>query len=200
MLDGSWIDIAWRAMWEGDTEPVTAGAMAQLTALVTDRQRAEYHQFAATLPGTDPSSTTAGFELVPVERILERVVAPLARTTPVMLVVLDGYALAVHHQVMIGLMAEGWSPIVPSGVVGQAGVAMLPTVTNVSRASLLAGAPIVGDIEAELRAFRAAPPWHTCSPRPSCSINAISTGRVASPSPHQSLLRCRGPIPWWPWW
>lgn len=156
-VDGSWIDIAWRALWEGDTEITTSAAFVKLTALLADRQRAEYRQFAQTLPGTDPSCELDGIEVIPVERILERVVVPLSRHLGVLLVVLDGYALPVHHQVMEGLVAQGWSPIVPSGVQGQVGVAMLPTVTHVSRASLLGGAPTIGQMDAELRAFRSAP-------------------------------------------
>jgi PglZ domain len=156
--DGSWVDVTWRALWLGDTDAASSQSLSVLASRIAERQRANYLRFASALSGSDQTATSAtGIELVPVERVLERVVAPLARVSETLLIVLDGYALSVHNQVMPGMVAHGWSPIAPLGVTGRVGVAMLPTVTHVSRASLLAGAALVGTMDAERSAFAVAP-------------------------------------------
>ena len=164
-LEGSWTDVVWRTLWAGDTDPTLKTALAVLTGRVADRQRAEYRQFAQTLPGDDPSGRhpmhatdgkTRVIELVPVERVLAQVVAPLARVERVLVIVLDGYSIPVHQQVLPGLASEGWSAIAPDSVQMQVGVAMLPTVTDVSRASLLSGMATTGGPDSEDRGFAAA--------------------------------------------
>jgi hypothetical protein len=75
-----------------------------------------------------------------VEAVLEAVVAPLARQAPVLLVVLDGLSFAVHRRMLPGLLREGWIELVPQGRAEPPPViAALPTVTEVSRASLFSG-------------------------------------------------------------
>jgi len=81
--------------------------------------------------------------LVPLEKVLDQVVAPLASRHKVLLLVLDGASLAVFHELAADLARFGWIELGPSvdGEVGSRryGLAVLPTVTEVSRTSLLTG-------------------------------------------------------------
>ena len=164
-LDGSWLDVAYRRLWAGDTDRTLQSALTELTARIADRQRADYRQFAQTLPGDDPSGRYAAHEadqtertvqLIAVERVLHDVVAAIARQVPVLLIVLDGCSLPVHNQILGDVLDAEWTTVAPSGVHQIVGVAVLPTVTDVSRASLLTGMLTTGGPDAETRGFKAA--------------------------------------------
>jgi hypothetical protein len=128
-----------------------------------------------------------------VEEILDRVVAPAVRrrdgrrASRMLLVVLDGMSAAVAVQLGQDLRRERWAEFDPLGAVdraaaGEAGgvgetdpaddrprrrcaVAGLPTVTVVSRASLLAGRLVEGGQDSERAAFEEHPRWHRRSVR-----------------------------------
>jgi hypothetical protein len=98
--------------------------------------------------------------LVSVEHVIDRVVAPLAQQSKVLLLVLDGMSVAVFHELASGFV--GWSEVGPTlgdSQVGRRryGVAALPTVTEVSRTSLLCGRITNGNQGTEKTAFAANP-------------------------------------------
>lgn len=90
-----------------------------------------------------------------VEDILERVVARVAQHAPVLLLVVDGLSLPVLAELEPELARLGWTAVQPEGE-AWAGVAVaaLPTVTEVSRASLLAGRIVTGGQAQERAAFQ----------------------------------------------
>jgi hypothetical protein len=68
------------------------------------------------------------------------VVAPIAAKEPVLLLVVDGLSVAVYCELLQDLSREGWIELVPRGsAMSRPVVAALPTVTEVSRTSLLCG-------------------------------------------------------------
>lgn len=91
---------------------------------------------------------------MPVEAILERLVAPLAQQAPVLLLVADGLSYSIFRELCEDLEALGWDEHVsgppPTLAVG---VAALPTITEVSRTSLLSGRLVVGAASKEKSAF-----------------------------------------------
>jgi hypothetical protein len=98
--------------------------------------------------------------LIPLERVIDEVVAPLAAQCPVLLVVLDGMSLPIFHEIVAGFL--GWTEVGPSrgeSRIGQRryGVAVLPTITEVSRTSLLSGKITSGNQGTEKAAFAAHP-------------------------------------------
>ena len=68
---------------------------------------------------------------------------PLARQTPVLLLVLDGMSAGVATEVVASVLsrtADGWAEALLPGQNRRAfALAVLPTLTEVSRASLLSG-------------------------------------------------------------
>ena len=136
----SWADAGRTALLGGDVAGELAAAYAALLARGRTWREAESRRFAERLvawnahPGAEP-------DLVPVERLLELVVAPVADSRGVLVVLLDGLDLGIWRQLHGDLATRGWTWWQPeAAVVAPVGVAMLPSVTSFSRASLFAGA------------------------------------------------------------
>ena len=86
-------------------------------------------------------------------------VLPLARSAPVLLLVLDGMSAGVGTEVIASVLArtgDGWAEaLLPGQSRRAAALAVLPTLTEVSRASLLCGELRSGGQEVERRGYEA---------------------------------------------
>jgi hypothetical protein len=151
--DGGFADRARHALQSGDPIADVATAYAKLREVAAARREGENRAFAEVLRewnqggawGTDP---------VPVERLLDIVVAPLARDVPVLVLVLDGLSFATWRALAETLPRLGWIDFRPRGrAAPPTAVAALPSVTEVSRASLLCGILTRGDQTTERRGF-----------------------------------------------
>src|SRR5205085_3009807 len=94
-------------------------------------------------------------DLVPVERVLDDVVAPLAALAPVLVVLLDGMSPAVSRELLADLSRLDWISMGPQGLPLRPGLAVIPCVTEVSRASLLCGRLCTGTADNEDAGFAA---------------------------------------------
>lgn len=152
--DGAWLDAARTVVSRGDADPVFAALCASITAEADQARAADGLRFAqlAASAGDAVAAPHLG-----VEDVLDRVIAPLAALRPVLLVVLDGMGWPTFTELLGALEGAGWSPWRrPNGPeASQVAVAVLPTVTEVSRTSLLAGRLRAGDDGSERRAFAA---------------------------------------------
>jgi hypothetical protein len=150
--DGAWLDAARTIVSRGDADPVFAGICAALTAEADAARVADGLRFARL--------ASAAADRVPephvaVEDVLDRVVAPLAAVRQVLVVVLDGMGWPTFTELVGVFEGAGWAPWRSPDSISQMGVAALPTVTEVSRTSLLAGRLRSGDDGSERRAFAA---------------------------------------------
>ena len=156
--EGSFVDrarteLADAAPLSGPLRPVAD----RVLRAVTDLREAESRRFAELLAQWS-EHPTAGDPLIPVESILDRVVAPLAAVGPVLLLVLDGLSFAVFRELAADLPHQGWEEIRPAKGSGPFhSVALLPTVTEVCRTSLFCGERRLGDAAEERRSFAAHP-------------------------------------------
>ena len=87
------------------------------------------------------------------------VVAPLAAHSPVLLIVLDGMSVAVCRELLPDLLGQDWIPLNREGKESllSAGLATIPSVTEVSRTSLLCGQLRQGASADEQAGFEAHP-------------------------------------------
>jgi PglZ domain len=153
--DGGFVDRARHAIRSGDPLPEVAAAYARLAEMVMEKREEQNRAFASTLRDWN-SAGAQGEDPLPVERILSDVVAPLAREAPVLLLVLDGLSFAVWRVLAETVGRFGWSELVrPPRHNSLIAVAVLPSVTQVSRASLLCGTLTRGDQAAERAGFAA---------------------------------------------
>jgi len=155
----AWVDSAVNDAAAGVGDPDLGAALGAVLAAVRPRRDAHDQEFATAL------AAHTGQEAVPpaesgiwhLEHLLHEVVLPLARTTPVLLLVLDGMSVAVGTEVVAGIVgrrADGWAEALLSGLSHRAaGLAVLPTLTGVSRTSLLCGELRTGQQDAERRGY-----------------------------------------------
>ncbi len=156
--DLAWVEQARRDLAAGSQSASLASAFGALGQQAAEVQRAADKTFAETLAEWSKSIAATDNRIVPVEDLLEVVVAPVAKAAPVLLVICDGMGLSVSHQLINDLRAEGWAPAVPA--TSQAwpiGVAALPTVTSASRTSLFAGRLLDGGQPEERAGFGSHP-------------------------------------------
>ena len=151
--EGSWYDSARVALMAGDTSGALSSAYSELLRRAREHRESANRRFAERLaawnvhPASEP-------EFLPVERVLEQVVAPIAEARPVMVLVLDGMDLVVWRQLHRDLVTRGWTWWRPdSATVAPVAIAMLPSVTTFSRTSLLAGEPMAGGQSQEQQQF-----------------------------------------------
>jgi hypothetical protein len=150
-------DRARHALRPGDELPEVAAAYARIREAAAARREAQNVAFADLLREWNAAGSS-GTDVLPIERVLDTVVGPLARETPVLLLVLDGLSFPIYRVLMETLTRQGWVSLERrDGLTPTAAAAALPTVTEVSRASLLCGRLVRGDQTAERSGFASHP-------------------------------------------
>lgn len=153
--DHAYADWARTALRIATGEPGLDEPLRGLVAAVDQRRRQQDSSFGAAL-AAHVGHAAQGGPVMGVEEVLDRVVAPLAEQHPVLLLVLDGMSHRVACELMEDVARRGWIELRPAGAPGRVLVlSALPSVTNVSRASLLSGALTTGTARNEARAFAA---------------------------------------------
>jgi hypothetical protein len=150
--DGGFVDRARHAIRSGDRLPDVATTYARLAETITVKREEQNRVFATMLREWNAAGAQGEVPL-PIERVLTTVVAPLASDSPVLLLVLDGLSFAVWRG-LAETIGFGWSELVQTSRRGTlVAVAALPSVTAVSRASLLCGMLTTGNQAAERAGF-----------------------------------------------
>jgi hypothetical protein len=156
LTDGAWVDTARRRVEEGDDSPAElAAVLSRISEAAYERRRAGNERFARALATWSEHGTAVDLPDGPVtgvESVLEDVAVPLAASEAALLVVLDGCGVPQFLEFAEQFRLLGFSEIGRAGRRASA-LAALPTVTNVSRASLLCGTLTTGNADAEQRGF-----------------------------------------------
>lgn len=162
--EGAWVDRARRQLWRGDGDENVAATYREVIDRVVARRRTENRRFAELLASWTTSPSTpdqlASSGLTTVEAVVPRVLARFTEQ-PLLFVVLDGCGLPSFSELAPQFGEAGFREIVQVGsgaAEGRtstrlAGIAALPTVTEVSRASLIAGHLDRGNQEHERTQF-----------------------------------------------
>ncbi len=138
-LWGSYVDWARNTLLGGEPRRELADAYSQMFAKVREIREKQNLRFATLLrdwiaAGSRPDG------VIPIERTLDEVVAPLASQLPVLLLVIDGMSFAVFRELVQDLTRQDWFEIRRDDHDGVwPGIAALPSVTEVCRTSLLCG-------------------------------------------------------------
>lgn len=157
--DEAWADAAAADIAAGIGAPEVDAAFEALLAAAAHRRRASDRRFALALAEhtrSDPSRTAAG--AVPlVEDVLAAIVLPLAKRAPTLLLVVDGMSVAVATEVVADVTGSGaWVEALLDGQTQRGAVlAVLPTLTTLSRTSLLCGELATGGQHDEQRGYAA---------------------------------------------
>ncbi|MEV7772739.1 BREX-2 system phosphatase PglZ [Kitasatospora sp. NPDC086791] len=176
LASSGWADLAVGILAEGDThrDPVVSDAYHRLIGAVRARRAGIDEEFAKRLAvWTESACQQAPGGALLIENVLVEAAVPLSKTVrrddgdsdgrergrPLILV-LDGMSADVAVQLVGGLDRRVWTEVVPKPGPGrqaarQAAVSMLPSVTTISRASLLSGQPADGGQSVERAGFTA---------------------------------------------
>jgi len=159
LREDAWVDSAIHDAAGGAADLELSTALAAVVGEARERRAAGDRAFAAELAriteigdGHGGALSGDGDPVYPVEHLLREVIAPVARTTPTLLIVLDGMTARVAAEIVEDVLAEGrgWVEALPRGIDRRlAGLAVLPTLTEHSRTSLLCGRLTTGTQQTE---------------------------------------------------
>ena len=152
LSEGGYIDWARLTLRSGDPVRELSEAYAQLFDKVTTAREMDSLRFAELLRDWTAAKSTDE-TIVPVEQVLERMVAPIAAAKPVLVVVIDGMSVAVFRELMADVLGHDWVLLAEEGVGLRPALATVPSVTEVSRTSLLTGKLAQGHAPSEKVGF-----------------------------------------------
>ncbi|MFD5627002.1 BREX-2 system phosphatase PglZ [Streptomyces sp. NPDC127072] len=158
VADWGWVDRALAQLWVGDAEAEAALVEAYRTVHDAARRRRAVldEAFAAELgPWTQHASAAQPGGVLLIEDVLRTVALPLAAERPPLVLVLDGMSSAVAAQLGEELTGVGRWRELSGGGRRAAAVATIPSVTLLSRATLLCGRPVSGGQSVEKEGFAA---------------------------------------------
>lgn len=139
LRDGGFVDWARLSLRSGDPVQGLSETYARLFDVVTKLREQQAKQFAQLLADWTAAGSQSD-EVIPIERVLEQIVAPLAAESPVLVIVIDGMSVAVCRELLSDLTRHEWIAICePGRNFNRPAVATLPSVTEFSRTSLLCG-------------------------------------------------------------
>lgn len=155
--DSAYADWARQRMTDGDRQAILAAAYRRLCDLAAVKREEENVRFAEHLASATKTNMLGG--AIGIENVLAEVVAPVAREGQrVLLLVMDGMSTPVFHEVLQDIRRIGWSDLhSESAKWPRPVIAALPSLTEVSRASLLAGRLAQGKSDFEKEAFATQP-------------------------------------------
>lgn len=163
----AWVDSAYNDAASGVLDPSLGESLEHVLGLVEARRRSHDREFAAALAlSTSREDGVAkgflsgeGDRVRLLERVLPDVVVPLAHQRQTLLVVLDGMSTGTATELIQDVLDDraGWHEILPKGQARRgAALAVLPTLTEFSRTSLLCGRLTAGGQAEENTGFPAA--------------------------------------------
>ena len=139
LREGGFLDWARLSLRSGDPVRKLSEAYSQLFDQVRQIRQQQNRVFAKLLADWT-SAGSQGDEIVPVERALEEIVAPLAAEGLVLVIVIDGMSVAVCRELLADMTRHEWIAISePGRNFNRPGLATIPSVTEFSRTSLLCG-------------------------------------------------------------
>ncbi|MCA1186176.1 MULTISPECIES: BREX-2 system phosphatase PglZ [unclassified Saccharopolyspora] len=153
VTDTAWVDRGLQALWHGDPsgDLVVGQAYRALWQEVRQRRDRLDEGFAQRLAAWAPHASTVGSDgVLLIEQVLPEIAAPVARRAAPLIVVLDGMSAAVAAR--FGEELTEWTEVSPEPR-RVAAVAAIPSVTQISRASLLSATVTDGGQDAEKTGF-----------------------------------------------
>ena len=138
-VDGGFVDWARYILQSGEPARKLAEAYNKLVTKVVEIRGQQNKRFAE-LVRDWTAAGGQGDDVLPVERIMDEFVAPLAGTAPLLVLVIDGMSFAVFREMVADITRQDWVEIRKSDRLPiWPGIATLPSITEVSRTSLMCG-------------------------------------------------------------
>jgi hypothetical protein len=160
--EGAWVDAARHRIAQGETVASLAAVYRRLLERVDEERRQRDRTYAGRVASeataAAPAASLDTQRPLRIEDVLGTVLAPLARQHAVLLLIIDGLSHAAALPFVDDLRTDGWQLQGPGGRALSGVLAALPTVTVVSRASLLSGRITTGGQDVERDGFTTSAP------------------------------------------
>lgn len=152
--DGAYADWARLALLGGDELAGATRAYGALREAARVRRDAMNKQFSQALAAWNQGGCPKLQSVIPVEQIVTDVLAPAAALAPVLLLVVDGLSFPIYRELLEDAQRQGWNEVLPNGSEqAAAGLATIPSITEISRTSLFCGRLIQGQAANEKSGF-----------------------------------------------
>jgi hypothetical protein len=155
--DGGFVDWARHVLRGGEPNKELASAFVRLVDRVTELREAENRKFGQAVADQNAKGDLS-CGLIPVEQMLDQIVAKAAAKAPVLLLVVDGMSWAVFRELITDIKSHDWIELgfspTPTRMIG---LTALPSVTEVCRTSVLCGSLRRGQAADEVKGFAAHP-------------------------------------------
>jgi hypothetical protein len=153
LAEGGFVDWARLSLRGGEPVRELSEAYARLFNKVTAIREQQARHFAELLRDWTVAGSV-GDGILSVERILDEIVAPLVAQAPVLVIVVDGMSAAVCRELVADITRQDWIALCePGREANRPGLAALPSITEVSRTSLLCGQSRQGNAAVEKNGF-----------------------------------------------
>lgn len=153
----AWVDRAYSDAWRGVDENSLSRGLRAIIEAVRLRRSKHDTEFAAALATQTAANALLPEDVLPIEDVLAKVVVPLAKQPlPVLMIVADGMSAAVATEIVddVERRYDTWLECLQQGRTRRSVVvSALPSLTEVSRCSLLSGALATGQQDAERSGF-----------------------------------------------
>lgn len=154
--EGAYVDWARFRLLGGDELTELSDAYVACRQAVIARRNAFARPFAEALVQWNAQKPADSGRVVPLERVLDKVLSPIAAAQPTLLLVMDGLSNSIFRELFSRVAGQGWLELVPETLEKPfVGVAAVPTITEGSRATLLCGRLTVGTQAQEKPGFAA---------------------------------------------
>lgn len=148
VADDAWVDSAVNDALAGTADVQLAEEFAKVLDVVRLRRSKHDSEFGVALSSAEQDAVLV------VEKLLPETIVPLAKKHPVLLVVIDGLSVAVATELLADAAELGWVEHgLPTHDQRAGALAVLPTLTEFSRCSLLSGELRQGDSATERAGF-----------------------------------------------
>jgi hypothetical protein len=170
---GSWVDTALVTARRGADNPIPAAALRAIIGTAAARRTRRDRTFAAALADAPKPAVQT------IENVLHALVIPVAKRVPTLLLVIDALSLPAANDLVAAAQRDGWIEISATSAPHRAtALAVLPTLTQRSRCSLLCGELREGADGVERTGFLSV----------LREANLEATGGVADPIFHKKAL------------
>ncbi|MDE8345039.1 MAG: BREX-2 system phosphatase PglZ [Acidocella sp.] len=153
--DGGFVDWSRQVLRGGEPNKDLAAAYVHLVDRVTELREGENLKFGQAVADQHAAGDISS-GLIPVEQILDEVVAKAMAKQPVLLLLVDGMSWAVFRELVSDIKSHNWIELgFAPGPSRMIGITALPSVTEVCRTSLLCGSLKRGQAFDEVHGFAA---------------------------------------------
>jgi hypothetical protein len=163
---GGFVDWARNLISGGEPVKALQRAYGRLGKAVAKLREQQNQAFAELLRDWTEAGS-AGEAVLPIENVIDRIIAPVIRDTPLLLILIDGMSYAVFQELMVDITAREWSDLGRADGSSLSPVlAAIPSVTRFSRTSLFSGKRVEGGAPEERKGFENHPALKTAAGQP----------------------------------